>query len=222
LNEADASRLLSERWPLHWAPTGGSVSWEDGYPGPKLIVRGWACEARRLPDGRRQIYAFLLPGDICFPLGPRPSSRFSIVALTPIRLLSIGPAVGERQGDGLRELLQSAHAQNSERRYDTALRLGQLTSEERTLDLLLELCERLRALDLVRGDRFRLPLTQNHLADALGISEAHLNRTLLGLRRRRKLELRAGEVRLLGVNDPQVTPGTRGQAQGSRRSKRPR
>lgn len=222
LGDADAARLLNGRHPLHWAPAGGGVAWEDGYPGPKLIVRGWACEARSLPDARRQIYSFLLPGDICFPTPPGPSSRFTVLALTPTRLLSFGPALADRQAGGLRRLIEMAQVVNTERRYDAALRLGQLTSEERILDLLWELCDRLAVLGLVRDGRFRLPLTQRHLADSLGMSEVHLGRTLIALRRRRKLEIRAGEVRLMTRTDPdglgrQAEPDQRG-----RRPKRPR
>jgi CRP-like cAMP-binding protein len=197
LPEADAARLLSERCPLHWAPAGAAIAWDDGAPGPKVIVRGWACEALSLPDGRRQIYAFLVPGDICFPYRPRPSSRFKVLALTSIRLLSIGPALGERHAAGLRELLLEAQTHNTERRYDAALRLGQLSTEERVVDLLWELGERLRPLGLVYGDHFRIPLTQRHLADALGMSQVHLNRTLASLRRRRRVDIHSGGVTFL-------------------------
>ena len=51
----------------------------------KLIVDGWAIRYKMLPDGRRQIVSFLLPGDLCdlnvFLLD---EMDHSIGALTPV------------------------------------------------------------------------------------------------------------------------------------------
>jgi CRP-like cAMP-binding protein len=211
ISDADAARLASERCPLHWAPADGLISWSDGDPGPKLVVRGWTCERRTLPDGRRQIYSFLLPGDICFPHPPRGSTRVAVVAITPTQLLSVAPLLRDHPSAGLRDLLPSAAAHNAERLYDAALRLGQFEAGERVLDLLWELSERLRPLGMLHDGCFRMPLTQAHLADALGFSPAHLNRTLSSLRRRGLVDFRAGEVKLPRGGRPPAAPATQGQ-----------
>jgi DNA-binding transcriptional regulator YhcF (GntR family) len=49
----------------------------------------------------------------------------------------------------------------------------------------------------VSGNRFRMPLTQEIMADALGLSLVHVNRTLQQLRREKLIEMKAGSVCLL-------------------------
>ncbi len=67
---------------------------------------------------------------------------------------------------------------------------------ERLVHLLLEFHSRLDAVGMVDGDTFSLPLTQEVLADALGLSVVHINPTLQQVRRDRLLELRGGQVTL--------------------------
>ena len=76
-------------------------------------------------------------------------------------------------------------------------RLGRQTGYERTAHLLLELGDRLAAAGLGDGRRFPMPLTQESLADALGLSVVHVNRILQQLRRERLIELRSGEAVLI-------------------------
>jgi CRP-like cAMP-binding protein len=63
-------------------------------------------------------------------------------------------------------------------------------------DLLLELANRLSAVGLGAPDNFPMPLTQETLADLLGLTSVHVNRTLQTLRREGLLELRSGVARL--------------------------
>ena len=59
---------------------------EDGSPHPRLIVGGWACRPRILPDGRRQMLGVLLPGDMMGDRGERrPLAMNPVIALTPVR-----------------------------------------------------------------------------------------------------------------------------------------
>jgi CRP-like cAMP-binding protein len=75
---------------------------------------------------------------------------------------------------------------------DHAVRLGRLTAFERVAHFLLELQQRLEIAGLGDRQRFPLPLTQEILADALGLSIVHVNRTLQQLRRTGLIELRSG------------------------------
>jgi CRP-like cAMP-binding protein len=61
----------------------------------------------------------------------------------------------------------------------------------------LELQRRLEVTGLGDSQRFPLPLTQEILADALGLSIVHVNRTLQHLRREQLIELRSGVAILL-------------------------
>lgn len=63
-----------------------------GVPTPRLVVNGWAARIRTLPDGRRQILGFVLPGDgigLCHR--GRPLALTTLVAITPMRTLDASP-----------------------------------------------------------------------------------------------------------------------------------
>jgi hypothetical protein len=83
---------------------------------------------------------------------------------------------------------------------DQIVRLGRLTALERMAHLLLELYSRLNRVGLTMGRRFSAPITQETLANALGLSVVHINRTLQQLRRERLIEMRAGFVELLQID----------------------
>ena len=104
---------------------------------------------------------------------------------------------------------------------DQVVRLGRQTAYERLVHLILELYERLQKVGLVDGDSFSIPLTQELLADALGLSVVHINRTLQQVRRDKLLEMQSGRVTLLQPDrmrlladwaDPQRAVPTMGQA----------
>ena len=80
---------------------------------------------------------------------------------------------------------------------DHIVRLGRQTATERMCHLLLELRWRLHAVGLAPTREFALPLTQEAIGDAVGLSIVHVNRTLQDLRRRGLIELRQGRVVLL-------------------------
>jgi CRP-like cAMP-binding protein len=70
----------------------------------------------------------------------------------------------------------------SERRYEDVVRLGRRSARQRLADLLLELYDRLDQIGMVNERGFYMPLTQDHLADALGLSVVHVSRSLKILR----------------------------------------
>jgi CRP-like cAMP-binding protein len=61
--------------------------------------------------------------------------------------------------------------------------VGRRTALERTAALIIGLYKRAKMLGLVTDDSFAFPLTQQHIADALGLSLVHTNKTLARLRR---------------------------------------
>ena len=88
--------------------------------------------------------------------------------------------------------------------------LGQRKAQERTAHLLLEMAARLDAIGGLVDDRYELPLTQTALADALGLSLVHMNKSLQALRHAGYLTItqrmvhlrdRAGLITLAGFND---------------------
>jgi CRP-like cAMP-binding protein len=61
--------------------------------------------------------------------------------------------------------------------------IGRRTSRERIAHLICEMLLRLRAVGLATNDMFRMPASQTDIADALGLSNVHVNRVLQELRR---------------------------------------
>jgi CRP-like cAMP-binding protein len=166
---------------------------------PQLIVSGWACRQRLLRDGRRQILGFLLPGDLV-ALGAvaSPISEASTVALTRLETIEMPDlaAAGAWPGSSLAKLFHLSPAAEERRLIEHLVRLGRRTAYERVGHLLLELGERLQAVGMADGGRFPLPVTQEVLADALGLSVVHVNRILQQLRREGLIETQGGYVRL--------------------------
>lgn len=159
----------------------------------KWLLSGWACEMRALPDGRRQILGFALPGDPLQTAPPRAGGGFVAIALTDVACVE-AQRLAELDRPGLQAALDAARGQAVARRYDAILRLGRMSALERVADLLWELHERLDRIGLVQGGEFALPITQEHLADALGLSAVHVNRSLGTLRERGLASFRFGRV----------------------------
>lgn len=196
-SELDLLRGLGERRERH-APGEQLLAEGAMVPRPRFVISGWACRQRLMPDGRRQIFSLLLPGD-SLGFGDRPSLA-SVVALTAMETAD-GAAVLEaaRRGSapGLARAIAAASLMEDALLLDHAVRLGRLTAFERVAHFLLELQQRLEVSGLGDRQRFPLPLTQEILADALGLSIVHVNRTLQQLRRAGMIELRSGVAILL-------------------------
>jgi len=183
---------------------------------PRLLLSGWACRQRVLPDGRRQIFDLLAPGDaIGLAADPLPLSRASTVALTRVETADAAALRTAAEDPGtapaLARIVALTPAIEEERLMNHVVRLGRLTAYERVAHLFLELQGRLAVAGLADEERFPLPVTQEVLADALGLSVVHMNRVLQQLRRHQLIEMRGGQVILL---DPQaladVTDGRTG------------
>jgi CRP-like cAMP-binding protein len=173
---------------------------------PLTLVSGWAASYRTLSDGRRQIVDIHVPGDLIgFMLCRDPVASLSTMAVTDIvygdasPLQEIAMGAPDPEVATLCELLRVVDLHDTARRADQAVRLGRLTAYERMAHLLLELHGRLSCAGLTEGGRFEMPLTQEMLADALGLSVVHVNRTLQQLRRDRIIELVRSRVRIKGI-----------------------
>lgn len=162
-----------------------------------ILIEGWAARTRVLPDGRRQILNFALPGDLighCRQEAPLASS--SLIALTRARVC-VAPAPSTSPS------LESAYAMSGalEESYQLSqiARLGRMSAHERILDAFLELSERLELAGLTHGGAFEMPVTQEMLADALGLTSVHINRMLQQSRKTGEISLSHGT---LVLHDP--------------------
>ncbi|WP_288458764.1 Crp/Fnr family transcriptional regulator [uncultured Sphingomonas sp.] len=161
---------------------------------PRLLLRGWAARVRLLPDGRRQFMSFLVPGDLIgMNAQPQPLAAATVIAVTDVvacRPPSIDDAPALADTYAVSAALDEAYL------LAQITRLGRLNAQERIADLLLELHERLTLNGMAQGDAFELPLTQEVLADALGLTSVHVNRMVQQARRDGDLQWKGGRVTL--------------------------
>ena len=152
---------------------------------PRLLLSGWACHQQVLADGRRQIFSFLIPGDILTTDYGR-IFMGTTVALTSViasELPRHDAPGGLYDAGGLLALaLEFSKQEREHHLHQQVLRLGGMNARERMVHLLSELCERSAYAGLFDGEKLPFPLTQEVLGDALGMSLVHVNRTLQRLR----------------------------------------
>ncbi|MES3154450.1 Crp/Fnr family transcriptional regulator [Sphingomonas faeni] len=150
-----------------------------------FIQRGWVMRSVTLGDGRRQVTGLLLPGDD-FKVSP------IICSAGPIRLTALGTVTvwcvhPERMAQALerraiKRAFRTSDIVNEGILHSSLLSLGQRTSVERTAHLICELYLRSRRAGLVEGSSFIAPLTQDQIADMIGMTAVHVNRMLKEIR----------------------------------------
>ena len=177
-----------------------------------LLQSGWALRYKVVPDGGRQIISFLLPGDI---FGFRESlfelSDHSVQALTPVTLHRISAEKIAEICDSRTNLslaLTWARAREHAILTEHIVRLGRRNAYERLGHLLLELLHRLQLVDKAGCSDYFLPLTQEVLADTLGLSIVHVNRTLRKLRKDHMIELDPKTRRLRILDEEALSEAT--------------
>ena len=167
-----------------------------------LVLDGWACRYKQLPDGKRQIVSLFVPGDFCdVNVYILKAMDHSIGAITRVKVAMITPEemnllTAERpritQALWWHELVTTAVQR------EWTLNLGQRTAYER-LAHLLELYLRLKVVGRSSDGRCDFPLTQNDLADATGLTSVHVNRTLQELRHDGLIELERKQLHILDM-----------------------
>lgn len=169
------------------------------------LLSGWAFRFKTLADGRRQILNVLLAGDF---IGVQ--QKLSDAAVHGVTALT-DSTYCVFQRDALWEIHTKKPALGFDVTWLTAheeslvdeqlLSVGRRSALERVATLLVMLFMRAAALrrDRRRGMAVPFPLTQQHIADALGLSLVHTNRTLRRLERLGLHELRNGQLRLHNV-----------------------
>jgi CRP-like cAMP-binding protein len=164
----------------------------------RIIVSGWAYRFRTLHDGRRQILNVLLPGDT-FGLEtlfgqPAQTSVQTSTAITYLALSAADLAKAFNCLPEFRRYLFELILAEKVALEGWLVRLGQSDAEERIVGLLLSLHSRLQQCGLASGQGFALELTQQELADVLGLHVIHVNRVLGRLRARKLLSITGKNV----------------------------
>lgn len=176
-----------------------------------VILSGWAARYQILRNGARQITRLLLPGDaFYFDSSPDGTAIEEVVTLSPCRIVNILhsdmlqaidrlPAIGEAmRGYGCMEnaVLSS-----------WVVNIGRRDALERMAHLLCESHYRLALVGGLQGQQFHFPLTQDDLADVLGLTPVHINRKLQQLRQENLITLRSKQLTILDLHELQQIAG---------------
>ena len=165
------------------------------------VLDGVLIRYRRLEDNRRQIVNFMFPGDLIGLQGSfdEPNTH-SVEALLPSRLCKF-----ERNAfhDIVTEQPQLSYdliwvaAKEETALEEHLVAVGQRSSKERVTYLAVWLLDRAIATGMVdERNELRLPIRQGQIADMLGMSLVHTNRTLRALERDQMVEWSPGHIRI--------------------------
>jgi CRP-like cAMP-binding protein len=205
LDRAEQATLKSVCETTRVLPARYDLIREGDKPGSVFIVlEGWACRYKLLPEGGRQIMAFLMPGDFCdMHVAVLEEMDHNIATITKARVASVPRTQMEALIDATPSI---THAFWRAQLVDEAtlrawiVSMGRRGSVERVAHLMCELYIRAYNIGLASGDKLAFPLTQIVLADALGLTAVHVNRVLKQLRIQGVMEIGRG---LLVIADPQ-------------------
>lgn len=189
----------------------GSTLIHEQNPNGKLftLYSGWAFRYKTLSDGRRQILNFLLPGDfIGLQQEFADGAMHGIEAVTDVSL-----CVFKR--DGLWDLFRHHPSLGYDVTWmsareegfvdDGLLTAGRRNATERVAMLLMHLYRRLERIGLERkdvdgkGGSIEFPINQQHIADNLGLSLVHTNKTMRRLHKLGLHEILDGRLRLINT-----------------------
>jgi CRP-like cAMP-binding protein len=182
-------RSINEIKSAHLSLPAGAAIVRHGEESDNLftLYSGWAFRFKTLPDGRRQILNFLLPGDLLgLQAAMFDAALHGIEALTDVQLCvlprrKVWALFGQRPGLAFDVAWLGSREESMVDENLTSV--GRRTAAERVAALIISLYKRAKALGMVSGESFAFPLTQQHIADALGLSLVHTNKTLARLRR---------------------------------------
>lgn len=196
-------RFLDDLKKDHVALSAGRDIVHAGEENPQIftLFSGWAFRYKMLADGRRQILNFLLPGDVIGFQGHMfDASPHGVQALTNVELCAFHRGKIWELFRGHPELafdLTWLTAREECFVDDGLLTVGRRTAVEAVGALLIHLHKRAEALGLHKNGGVEFPLTQSHIADALGLSLVHTNKSLRKLAKMGLHEIKNGSLTLL-------------------------
>jgi CRP/FNR family transcriptional regulator len=168
--------------------------------GVPMVSEGWAATVSRLSDGRRQILSFLLPGTLVSTTAVFVDRlNFYVEAITAVRYCSYDRTYLNQSlaaDPNLIRAMAKTCLFEKEQAEQLVTNLGRRRAEERIAHLFLNLRARLKWRGLVRDDSFELPLRQQHIADATGLTPVHVNRVLGSLRKARLITICDGILKI--------------------------
>ena len=166
-----------------------------------LIADGFCARSKTIPSGKRQILSIHIPGEI-----PDLMSLFlhvmdhDLSTLTPCTLGFIRHETLRKlhqRSPSVAELFWRDTLIDSAMFREWIVNVGQRPAPARLAHVMIELRERLRVIERLDGNSFEMPLTQEQIGEALGITAVHANRVIKQLRQEGIVELHRGRGTVL-------------------------
>lgn len=166
-----------------------------------LVVEGFCVRSKTIATGRRQILSIHIPGEI-----PDLMSLYlqvmdhDLVTLTPCTLGFISHQALRklyRSQPNVGEIFWRETLIDAAKFREWIVNVGQRPAPSRLANVIVELRERLKAIGKVTGSSFDMPLTQEQIGEALGITAVHANRVIKQLRHDGIVDLSRGRVIVL-------------------------
>jgi len=203
LDAADRKALLELPHRVHAIEHGAYLVREGDRPERScLIVSGFAVRHKVTVEGARQIVSVHIPGDFVDLEGSLLNvADHNVQALTRCEVACVPK-------EAIRELIASRPTVAKAMWIDTLIdgaifrewvvNVGRRDARARIAHLLCEFARRLEVAGLAAEYRYELPMTQEQLADATGLTPVHVNRVLMQLSREGLIER---SRRFVGIPD---------------------
>lgn len=194
-----------------------------------VILSGWAARYQILRNGARQITRLLLPGDaFYFDSSPDGIAIEEVITLSPCRIVNILHSDMRRVIDrfpAVGEAMRSYGCMENAVLSSWVVNVGRRDALERMAHLICESHFRLSLVDPSVGNQIYFPLTQDDLADVLGLTPVHINRKLQQLRQDNLITLRSKQLtindlrslqQIAGFDSAYLAPRTQGDVDHDR------
>jgi CRP-like cAMP-binding protein len=166
-----------------------------------LIARGFCARSKTTSEGRRQILSIHIPGEIPdlmslhlhvmdHDLSTLTACTLGFINHEALRLL-------HRRQPNLADIFWRDTLIDAAMFREWIVNVGQRPAPARLAHVIVELRERLKVIGRIEGASFEMPLTQEQVGEALGITAVHANRVIRQLRQDGIVDLRRGRVDVL-------------------------
>src|SRR3954464_14770822 len=183
-------------------PTNTAIVREGDKPSQScLMIDGYSVRAKTTSDGRRQILSIHIAGDIpdlqSLHLHVMDHDLVTLTECTLGFISNVALREFTRRRPSVAEALWRDTLVDAAIFREWIVNVGQRSGLNRLAHLVMELRERLRVIDRVSGPEFDLPLTQEQLGEAMGITSIHVNRILKQLHDLGVMKFQRGRITIL-------------------------
>jgi CRP/FNR family transcriptional regulator, anaerobic regulatory protein len=166
-----------------------------------IVRSGWLHSSVVLDNGSRQIMRFHFQGEIlglpllAFADSPETVTAVTDAVLCPFSREKLAALIGEHPR--IAALLLGLSVADRVSLADRLASIGRTSARARVGSLICELFARMRRIGAVEDGSIQLPLTQEEIGDATGLTAVHVNRMMRGLVEDGTIERNGGQIRLL-------------------------